>query len=104
MGASDKRFYEFGSFRLDAAEFVLLRDGQIVPLTPKVFETLLVLVENSGHVVDKNELYKQVWQDAFVEETRRSILTQIMPWLTPGSPTVTAPLDFPTTLGCRLAK
>jgi Tol biopolymer transport system component/DNA-binding winged helix-turn-helix (wHTH) protein len=69
MSASPKRSYEFGSFRLDAAEYVLLRDGQIVPLTPKAFETLLVLVQNSGHVVDKGELYKQVWQDAFVEET-----------------------------------
>jgi DNA-binding winged helix-turn-helix (wHTH) protein len=69
MNSSEKRVYEFGSFRLDPAEYVLLRDGQIVPLTPKVFETLLVLVENSGHVVDKNEIYKQVWQDAFVEET-----------------------------------
>jgi TolB-like protein/Tol biopolymer transport system component/Tfp pilus assembly protein PilF len=82
MVASDKRSYEFGSFRLDAAEYILLRDGQIVPLTPKVFETLLVLVENSGHVVDKNELYKQVWQDAFVEETNLtkniSILRKIL--------------------------
>lgn len=69
MSASDKRSYEFGSFRLDPAEYVLLRDGQVVPLTPKVFETLLVLVQNSGHVVDKNELYKQVWPDAVVEET-----------------------------------
>jgi eukaryotic-like serine/threonine-protein kinase len=69
MGASDKRSYEFGPFRLDPAEYVLWRDGRIVPLAPKVFETLLVLVENSGHVVDKNEIYKQVWQDAFVEET-----------------------------------
>jgi TolB-like protein/Tfp pilus assembly protein PilF len=82
MRASDKRSYEFGSFRLDAAEYVLLRDGQIVPLTPKVFETLLVLVENSGHVVDKDELYKQVWQDTFVEETNLtkniSILRKIL--------------------------
>ena len=82
MGASDKRSYEFGSFRLDAAEYVLLRDGKIVPLTPKVFETLLVLLENSGHVVGKDELYKQVWQDAFVEETNLtkniSILRKIL--------------------------
>jgi len=82
MSSSEKRSYEFGSFRLDAAEYVLLRDGQVVPLTPKVFETLLVLVQNSGHVVDKNELYKQVWQDAFVEETNLtkniSILRKIL--------------------------
>jgi DNA-binding winged helix-turn-helix (wHTH) protein len=82
MCASDKRSYEFGSFRLDPAEYVLLRDGQIIPLTPKVFELLLVLVENSGHVVGKDELYKQVWQDAFVEETNLtkniSILRKIL--------------------------
>lgn len=82
MGASDNGIYEFGSFRLDAAEYVLLRNGQIIPLTPKVFETLLVLVENSGHVVNKNELYKQVWHDAFVEETNLtkniSILRKIL--------------------------
>jgi Tol biopolymer transport system component/TolB-like protein/Tfp pilus assembly protein PilF len=82
MGASDKPSYEFGPFRLDAGEYVLLRDGQIIPLTPKVFETLLVLVENSGHVVDKDELYKRVWQDAFVEETNLtkniSILRKIL--------------------------
>lgn len=82
MSASDKRSYEFGSFRLDAAEYVLLRNGQVVPLTPKVFETLRVLVQNSGHIVDKNELYKQVWQDAFVEETNLtkniSILRKIL--------------------------
>lgn len=82
MRASGKRSYEFGSFRLDPAEYVLLRDGQIIPLRPKAFEILLVLVENSGHVVDKAELYKQVWQDAFVEETNLtkniSILRKIL--------------------------
>ena len=82
MGTSDKRCYEFGSFRLDAAEYTLLRDGQVIPLTPKVFETLLVLVENGGHVVGKDELYKRVWQDAFVEETNLtkniSILRKIL--------------------------
>jgi DNA-binding winged helix-turn-helix (wHTH) protein len=82
MGASDKRSYEFGSFRLDAGEYVLLRDGQVIPMSPKVFETLLVLVENSGHVVGKEELYKQVWQEAFVEETNLtkniSILRKIL--------------------------
>ena len=78
----DKRSYEFGSFRLDAAEYTLLRDGQAVPLTPKVFETLLVLVENCGHVVSKDALYKRVWQDSFVEETNLtkniSILRKIL--------------------------
>jgi Tol biopolymer transport system component len=69
MDVSNKHFYEFGSFRLDPSEHILLRNGNIIPLTPKVFETLLVLVENSGHVVDKDELLKRVWSDSFVEET-----------------------------------
>jgi adenylate cyclase len=82
MGALDRCCYEFGSFRLDPAEYLLLRDGRVIPMSPKVFETLLVLVENSGHVVGKDELYKQVWQDAFVEETNLtkniSILRKIL--------------------------
>ena len=60
--------YEFGAYRLDTVERVLLRDGQPVPLTPKAFETLVVLVQNNGHVVEKDDLMKQVWQDTCVEE------------------------------------
>jgi Tol biopolymer transport system component/DNA-binding winged helix-turn-helix (wHTH) protein len=82
MDPLNTRFYEFGPFRLDAAEHIVLRDGQIIPLTPKVFETLLVLVENSGHVVDKDELLQKVWSDTFVEETNLtkniSILRKIL--------------------------
>lgn len=65
---SAKQIYEFGQFRMDPAERLLLRDGTAIPLTPKAFETLLALVENSGHVVRKDELMKRVWPDAFVEE------------------------------------
>ena len=68
MKQSDKHFYEFGPFRLDTAERLLLRDGQHIPLTPKAFETLLILVENYGRVIDKDELLKKVWPDTFVEE------------------------------------
>lgn len=69
MNRQHNHFYEFGAFRLDPSEHILLRDGQHVPLTPKVFETLLILVENNGHVVDKDELLRKVWPDSFVEET-----------------------------------
>src|SRR5690242_7941971 len=65
---SAKQFYEFGHFRIDPDERLLLRDGKAVGLTPKAFETLLVLVEHSGHLVEKDELMKRVWPDAFVEE------------------------------------
>ena len=60
--------YEFGPFRLDPAEHTLLREGQAVPLAPKVFEILKLLVENSGHLFEKDELIKAVWPDSFVEE------------------------------------
>ncbi len=63
-----KRFYKFGQFCLDAAKRVLLRGGAIVPLTRKAFDTLLVLVENRGELLEKEELMKRVWPDSFVEE------------------------------------
>ena len=68
MAASSERTYQFGPFLLNAAERVLLREGERVPLTPKVFETLLVLVEHAGHVVPKETLIKRVWPDTFVQE------------------------------------
>jgi DNA-binding winged helix-turn-helix (wHTH) protein/TolB-like protein/Flp pilus assembly protein TadD len=60
--------YEFGEFQLDAAERCLLRAGEPVSLTPKAFDTLLLLVSRSGHIVEKDELLREVWPDAFVEE------------------------------------
>jgi Tol biopolymer transport system component/DNA-binding winged helix-turn-helix (wHTH) protein len=60
--------YQFGPFRLDVRDHRLTRDGRPVPLTPKVFAILRVLVENGGHLVTKEDLLKQVWPDSFVEE------------------------------------
>jgi len=68
MSVQTKQFYAFGPFRLDAEKRVLVRDGRPVSLTPKTAEILLVLVENAGHLVDKDELMKRVWPDAIVEE------------------------------------
>jgi len=68
MPEKTKRFFDFGHFRVDPAERVLLADGQPVSLTPKAFDTLLTLLENSGHVLEKDELLKRVWPDTFVEE------------------------------------
>ena len=59
---------KFGPFRLDPAQRLLRRDGQIIPLRPKAFETLLILVENSGRVLEKGELMQLLWPDSFVEE------------------------------------
>jgi len=60
--------YDFGRFRLKTAERVLLREGEPVPLTPKVFDILITLVENRGRVVEKDDLMKKVWPSTFVEE------------------------------------
>lgn len=68
MGDLSRHFYEFGRFRVNVAERLLLRDSDVVPLTPKVFEILLMLVQNSGHVTSKDDLMKRVWPDTFVEE------------------------------------
>jgi DNA-binding winged helix-turn-helix (wHTH) protein/pimeloyl-ACP methyl ester carboxylesterase len=67
------RTYEFGAFRIDPVERVLTNGGQPVPLTPKAFEMLLVLVEHSGRVLAKDELMKLVWPDTFVEEANIAV-------------------------------
>jgi DNA-binding winged helix-turn-helix (wHTH) protein/Tol biopolymer transport system component len=69
MSGQTVRFYEFDPFSVDVLSRVLLRDGKALPLEPKLFDTLLVLVENHGRVVSKEELMKAVWgPDTFVEE------------------------------------
>ena len=60
--------YGFGPFQLDPDEHLLLCDGRPVPLTPKVFDVLRVLVEHHGRLVDKATFFEQVWPDSFVEE------------------------------------
>ncbi len=69
MSLETQHFYDFGDFRLDLAERVLLRDGKFIPVTPKVFETLCVLVENAGRIIEKEELMQSIWQERFVEES-----------------------------------
>ena len=68
MATSTRQAYQFGAFRLDPAERTLLRDGAPVAVTPKVFDTLVFLVENAGRLITKDEFMKQVWADAFVED------------------------------------
>jgi TolB-like protein/Flp pilus assembly protein TadD len=69
MSTRTKSVYEFGAFRIDAAERVVFCEGALVPLTPKAFEILLLLVERSGHLVEKAELMESVWPNTFVEES-----------------------------------
>lgn len=68
MSEQTQHLYEFGPFHLNTSERQLLRDGRPVLLAPKAFEMLLVLVEKSGRLVEKDELMKTLWPDSFVEE------------------------------------
>lgn len=72
------RIFEFGPFRLDTAERVLLRDGKPVPLTLKAFDVLLLLVENSGHIVEKDQLMNRVWAGSFVEEGNLKVTVSML--------------------------
>lgn len=64
----EPHIYEFDEFRLDAVQRVLLRDGHPLPLTPRVFDTLLYFVRHSGKLLEKDELLREIWPDAVVEE------------------------------------
>jgi pimeloyl-ACP methyl ester carboxylesterase/DNA-binding winged helix-turn-helix (wHTH) protein len=68
MNRPVRRSYLFDGFRVDVSERLLFKENREVSLTPKVFDTLLVLLENSSHVLTKKELMAQVWPDSFVEE------------------------------------
>ena len=62
-------FYKFGPFRLDLQRYLLIRDSEPIPLSPKALKTLLVLIQNRDRVVSKDELLKSIWPDAHVEES-----------------------------------
>jgi TolB-like protein/DNA-binding winged helix-turn-helix (wHTH) protein/Flp pilus assembly protein TadD len=72
MGEPENNLCKFGPFRLDLSERQLFRDGEPVSLTPRAFETLVMLVRKRGHVVEKDDLLKEVWKDTFVEEANIS--------------------------------
>jgi eukaryotic-like serine/threonine-protein kinase len=76
MSASEspkvKELYEFGPFRVDPEKQVLQREGEFIPLQPKTFQILLVLIRHNQEVVTKDDLMKAVWPDTFVEEANLS--------------------------------
>src|SRR5215469_10619239 len=88
-GQYTKHFYEFGPFRLDATDHQLFREGVPLPLTPKALDTLLILIQNSGRTLEKDELMKAVWPDTVVEENNltqnvsalRRVLGQDFPFI-----------------------
>ncbi len=63
-----KGTYEFGEFRLDTVERSLASAGRPVSLAPKALDVLIVLVENRGRIVERDDLMKRVWPDTFVED------------------------------------
>jgi DNA-binding winged helix-turn-helix (wHTH) protein len=73
MQQEPKQSYEFGPFHLDPVKRVLLKDGKQVPLTPKAFDVLLLLVENQGQAVAKGEIMDHVWAHSFVEESNLTV-------------------------------
>jgi DNA-binding winged helix-turn-helix (wHTH) protein len=73
MHAQGYGVYEFGPFRLDPEERMLMDKGQAVALTPKGLDLLLALVRNAGHVVGKEELMREIWPDTFVEENNLTV-------------------------------
>jgi len=73
MSDPTHHIYAFGDFRLDTAERQLVRQGQEIPLPPKVFDTLVLLVRNSGHLLEKERMMRELWPDTFVEETNLSV-------------------------------
>jgi DNA-binding winged helix-turn-helix (wHTH) protein/TolB-like protein/Tfp pilus assembly protein PilF len=78
MGLSTRHFYEFGSFRLEAAEHLLLRENQPVSLTPKAFELLVFLLQNPGRLVTKDQIMQAVWPGAFVEEANLTVWISVL--------------------------
>jgi len=68
MAPASQAIYEFGPFRLDPPQHVLLQDGRAIPLPPKAFEILVLLLERRGALMSKQELQERVWPDTYVDE------------------------------------
>lgn len=73
MVGNSEKIYEFENFSLNVTEQILLREGKSVALTPKVFDLLVLLVENHGHLMEKSVLLSKLWQDSFVEEANLNV-------------------------------
>jgi two-component SAPR family response regulator len=83
MAANSTQLYEFGPFCLDPAERLLTRHGHTVHLPPKAFDTLVVLIENRGKLMEKDELLRRIWPDAVVEEGNLSVtIFSLRKWAT----------------------
>src|ERR1700680_442230 len=70
--------YEFGPFRVDPVERLLLREGHPVPIKAKIFDTLLFLIQNHGHLIEKADVMKALWGDSFVEESNLTVSMSLL--------------------------
>src|ERR1700733_12691485 len=73
MSSEIKALYEFGRFRCNPREHLLLCDGKAVWLSPKSFEILVALIQSNGRLLTKDELMQKVWPDTFVEEANLTV-------------------------------
>ena len=73
MTLKTRGFFEFGPFRLEPEEHLLLRDRAPIPLPPKTFELLVFLVQNHSRLVTKEQIMQAVWQESFVEEANLTV-------------------------------
>lgn len=78
MPAETQAFYDFGNFRCDPGEQLLLCEGKPVPLSPKAFGILVVLIQSDGRLVTKEELMQMVWPDSFVEEANLTVNISVL--------------------------
>ena len=74
MGVDSRVLYEFGPFRLEPDEHLLLREGKPAPVTPKAFDLLVLLVRNQGRLVTKDQIMQAIWPGSFVEEANITVL------------------------------
>ncbi len=68
MTKENRQVFEFGPFRIDTVNRQLMRNGDVVPVKAKAIDTLLLLIQHQGDVVEKDDLMKSLWPDSFVEE------------------------------------
>ena len=78
MNGTGYRTYSFGSFQFDPARLLLLRDGEIVQVTPKALEILGLLIRERERLVSRKELMSEVWPDTFVEEANINLYISIL--------------------------
>lgn len=73
MTEKSRQIFEFGPYRIDVTERILSRDGEPTVLSPRVFDLLALLVQNHGHLMEKEELIARLWPDSYVEEANLNV-------------------------------